>query len=104
MGWLPTNLTERGHIGRRTEDGGHADQVVRPPVVTIMLEGATLEEGTARTVLPHLDGSNPHSRVVTETGSTLSWVVQAQREDAAIQISARADKAGTAATEWRRLR
>jgi Zinc carboxypeptidase len=97
-GFLPTNLTERGHMGRALEDGGFVDQVVRPPVATIALDGAVVE-GPARVTLPHLDGSNRHSKAVTASSHTVSWIVRRTSADAAAQITVAADKGGTVHTE-----
>ena len=98
-GFLPTNLTERGHMGRELEEGGLADQIVRPPVATIFLEGAAVEEGSACIALPHLDGSNAHSRAVTENATTVSWTVRAASPDATVRVQVSADKGGTARTQ-----
>ena len=103
-GWLPTNLTERGHMGTPTEEGGWVDQIVSPPVATLELRNAVVEEGSERTILPHLDGSNPHSKVVTEPSHTVQWVVRASAADAAFRVVAGADKGGVARSEWRPLR
>ncbi len=103
-GFLPTNLTERGHVGARTNAGTWEDQIVRPPVATLALRGASLESGSARTILPHLDGSNSHSRAVTEPSHTVRWTVRVTGTDAAIEVTAAADKAGVARTGWVGLR
>jgi hypothetical protein len=103
-GFLPTNLTERGHTGRPLEEGGLADQVVRPPIATITLDGATLEDGQARLLLPHLDGSNMHSKAVTEKSHTVDWIVRRTSPDAAVRIAVASDKGGVARTERVALR
>jgi hypothetical protein len=97
-GFLPTNLTERGHMGRTLDDGGLADQVVKRPTATIVVEGGTVE-GPARVTLPHLDGSNRHSKAVTATSHTASWIVRRTAADAAVQVTVAADKGGTQRTE-----
>jgi murein tripeptide amidase MpaA len=98
-GFLPTNLTERGHMGRELDEGGLADQIVRPPVATIALDGAELAEGAARVTLPHLDGSNAHSKAVTQNATTVTWIVRASAPAAAVRVLVAADKGGTVRTE-----
>ena len=51
-----------------------------------------------RITLPHLDGSNPHSRAVTENATTVTWTVRATSPVAAVRVEVAADKAGTART------
>jgi hypothetical protein len=102
-GYLPTNLTERGHVGGRTEDGKWADLVVRPPVVLLEQRGSVLERGQARTTIPHLDGSNPHTKAVSERSYSLRWEVRATAADAAVRIIAASDKAGVVRTTWVKL-
>lgn len=97
-GFLPTNLTERGHMGRELDEGGLADQIVRPPVATIALDGAELAEGEARLTLPHLDGSNAHSRAVAQNATTVSWIVRATSPAATVRVHVAADKGGTVRT------
>jgi hypothetical protein len=97
-GFLPTNLTERGHLGSALEDGRLADQVVRPPAATLSLQDAVLEEGSARTVLPHLDGSNTHTKAVTENATTVTWTVRATSPAASASVQVASDKGGTVRT------
>jgi hypothetical protein len=97
-GFLPTNLTERGHMGRELDEGGLADQIVRPPVATILLDGAVVEEAGARLTLPHLDGSNAHSKAVTENAATVTWTVRASSPEASVRVHVAADKGGTVRT------
>ena len=99
-GYLPTNLTERGHMGRQSEGGALADQVVRPPVAILEQRGIEIESGKARTEMPHLDGSNPHSKAVSERSYVVRWEVRATAPDAAVRITAAADKAGVVRTAW----
>jgi murein tripeptide amidase MpaA len=98
-GFLPTNLTERGHLGRELDEGGLADQIVRPPVATLSLDGATLEGGAARVTLPHLGGSNTHSKAVTEPSTTVTWTVRATAPDPTARVKVASDKGGTVRTE-----
>lgn len=97
-GFLPTNLTERGHLGRALDGGGLADQIVRPPVATLLPDGAVLEQGTTRITLPHLDGSNTHTRAVAERSATASWIVRATAPTASIGVVVAADKGGVVRT------
>jgi hypothetical protein len=83
-----------------TEEGTLADQVVRPPVAILEHRGVELESGAARTSIPHLDGSNAHSKAVTERSYVVRWEVRATAADAAVRITAAAAKAGVARTEW----
>ena len=99
-GYLPTNLTERGYMGRVREEGTITDQVVPPPVVGIELSDLVLDEGSARVSIPHLDGGNPHSKAVTERSHGVTWVVRATGPSPSLRIAARADKGGVRRTAW----
>lgn len=98
-GFLPTHLTERGHMGRELDEGGLADQIVRPPVAMIAPDGAVVEDGSARVTLPHLAGSNRHTQAVTENATTVTWTVRRTSSEASMVVTVAADKGGTARTE-----
>jgi len=98
-GFLPTSLTDRGAVGRERADGTLTQQVVRPPAVTLEGEGVEIVEGRARTVIPHLAGSNPFLRAVRESSRVVSWVVRPTGE-ASVRVTARSDKGGTVRTGW----
>jgi hypothetical protein len=95
-GWLPTHLTERGHVGRPTRDGGLADQVVAPPLVIVEATGARSDEGTGRMRIPHLAGSNDFLRTVTAREQTVSFTVRRERPDATVRVRVEAGPGGVA--------
>ena len=118
-GFLPTSLTDRGAVGRERPDGVVDRQVVRSPAVTLMHKGVTIVEGPARTVIPHLAGSNPFLQAATERSRSVTWVVRLDGGDGgdgekggdgggggdgtgkgAVQVVARSDKAGVAKSAW----
>src|SRR5690606_3108568 len=72
-GVLPTNLTERGLVGRENPDGTVSRQVARSPLVVLEVDGGRVEEGSGRVRLPHLAGSSPYSAGVTERRATASF-------------------------------
>ena len=99
-GFQPTSLTDRGVEGRSRPDGTVDRQVVRSPAVTLTPLGVEIVEGSPRTVIPHLAGSNPFLEAVTEQSRTVSWVVRPTGGERAIRVTAQSDKAGTARTGW----
>ena len=99
-GFLPTSLTDRGAVGRQRPDGRIDRQVVRSPAVTLTYPGLELVEGAARTVIPHLAGSNPFLEAVTESSRTVTWVVRATGGERAVRVTAESDKGGTVRSGW----
>ena len=99
-GFLPTSLTDRGAVGRERPDGRVDRQVVRSPAVTLTHPGLELVEGTARTVIPHLAGSNPFLEAATESSRTVTWVVRATGGERAVRVTAESDKGGTVRSGW----
>ena len=99
-GFLPTSLTDRGAVGRQRPDGRIDRQVVRSPAVTLTHPGLELVEGAARTVIPHLAGSNPFLEAVTESSRTVTWVVRATGGERAVRVTAGSDKGGTVRSGW----
>ena len=98
-GYLPTNLTERGYVGRAAREGRITDQIVKPVEAHIAVSGCTLVEGTKKVVIGHLAGSNPFSKAVTERSKTVSWVVKKDAPTASVRITAVGVKSGTVRTE-----
>ncbi|MGD8360031.1 MAG: M14 family metallopeptidase [Gemmatimonadota bacterium] len=103
-GFLPTSLTGRGAVGRESPDGTLRSPVVRPPVLTLSLEGADLVEGTPRVKLRHLRGTGPFLEDVGVTSETAEWVVRARDASARVQVTASSDKAGVVRSRWWALR
>ena len=99
-GFLPTSVTDRGAVGRERPDGRIDRQVVRAPAVTLTHPGLELVEGRARTVIPHLAGSNPFLEAVTESSQTVTWVVRAAGGERAVRVTAESDKGGTVRSGW----
>lgn len=99
-GFLPTSLTDRGAVGRERPDGTIDRQVVRAPVVTLSHPGLEIVEGTARTVIGHLAGSNPFLEAASERSRTVSWIVRSVGDERAVRVTAQSDKAGTVRTGW----
>jgi hypothetical protein len=91
-GWLPTNMTERGAVGRETEDGV-ADRIVRPPIATIDVEGGTVR-GPATLVVGHLGGSNRISRASTESSRIIEWSVRPSGDEMTIHVTVDAGAGG----------
>jgi murein tripeptide amidase MpaA len=94
-GWLPTNLTERGHEGRVLEDGSIRAQIVAPPHATLEVRGGAVVDGPARIRVGHLAGASPHGRAATERRRTVSWTVQRTAPDATVRVTAGSPAAGT---------
>ena len=99
-GFLPTSITDRGAVGRERPDGTVDRLVVRAPAVTLTHPGLEIVEGSARTVIPHLAGSNSFLEAATESSHTVSWVVRAEGGKMAVRVTAEADKGGTARSGW----
>jgi len=102
-GYLPTSITDRGVVGRERPDGTTDRQVVRAPAVRLRAVGVEIVDGPARRVIPHLAGSNPYLRAVTETSRTVSWVVRPTGAERAVRVTASSDKAGTVRSGWVRV-
>ncbi len=99
-GFLPTSVTDRGAVGRQRPDGGMDRQVVRSPAVTLAHSGVEIVEGRARTVIPHLAGSNPFLEAASEPSHTVSWVVRPTGGEPAVRITAQSDKGGSVRSQW----
>ena len=99
-GFLPTSLTDRGAEGRTRPDGTIDRQVVRAPAVTLEHPGLELVEGTARTAIPHLAGSNPFLEAAESPSRTVSWVVRAVGGERAVRATVNSDKGGVARSRW----
>ena len=99
-GFLPTSLTDRGAEGRTRPDGTIDRQVVRAPAVTLEHPGLELVEGTARTAIPHLTGSNPFLEAAESPSQTVSWVVRAVGGERAVRATVSSDKGGVARSGW----
>ena len=84
-GFLPTHLTRRGLDSK----------VVKPVVVSIELENATLVEGKNRIVIGHLRGSYALEGGSEESAGSARWVVKADNAEANITIVAVSDTGGT---------
>ena len=99
-GFQPTSVTDRGAVGRERADGTVDRQVVRAPAVTLTHPGLEIVEGQARTVIPHLAGSNPFLEAATERSHTVTWVVRAVGGERAVRVTAASDKGGTVRSGW----
>jgi hypothetical protein len=96
VGIQPTNLTEQGLLGREMPDGTIMRQITRSPLVVAEVEGGTLVEGNGRVRIPHLAGTSPFSRGVTERERTVRFVVEGA--GATVGITVHGEKAGTVRT------
>jgi len=103
-GFLPTSLTGRGAVGQETSTGLVRNPVVRPPALFLGLEGAELQEGTARVALGHIRGTGPFLLELGVPSETVEWIVQAQGSPAYVQVTARSDKAGVVRSAWVEIR
>ena len=99
-GYLPTSVTDRGAVGRERPDGSVDRQVVRAPAVTLTHPGLEIVDGAARTVIPHLAGSNVILRSATARSHTVSWIVRATGGEWGVRATAESDKGGTVRTGW----
>jgi len=103
-GFLPTSLTGRGAVGQETPDGTLESPLVRPPVLTISLEGAELAEGMARVKLGHLQGTGPFLPEVGVSSETVEWIVRPQGVPSYVQVTVQSDKGGVVRSAWVVLR
>ncbi len=85
-GFLPTNLTERGYVGRTLDDGSIVEQVVTPPTALLEVTGGVVE-GPARVRLGHLAGTSAHSTVVKERATTVTWTVRRTAREMTVRVS-----------------
>lgn len=99
-GFLPTSLTDRGAVGHQRPDGTMDRQIVRSPAVTLEHPGLELVEGRARTVIPHLAGSNPFLEAADSPSRTVSWVVRTVGGERAVRVAVHSDKGGVARSGW----
>ncbi|MCI0436360.1 MAG: M14 family metallopeptidase [Gemmatimonadetes bacterium] len=98
-GYLPTNMTERGHTGRPLADGSLVDQVAKPPIAILEVTGGEIE-GPARTVIGHLAGVSTHSTVVHERARTVSWIIyRTGRGATTVRVSTAPGTGGVARSE-----
>jgi hypothetical protein len=91
-------------VGQETSDGLVRNPVVRPPTLSLGLEGADLEEGTVRVRLGHLQGTGPFLTEVGVPSETIEWIVRAVGSPAYVQVTGRSDKAGVVRSAWVELR
>ena len=103
-GYLPTSVTDRGAVGRERPDGTVDRQVVRAPAVMLTHPGLEIVEGTARTVIPHLAGSNTILQAAASSSHTVSWVVRPTGGERAVRVTAESDKGGTVRSGWAAVR
>jgi len=103
-GFLPTSLTGRGAVGQETGSGLVRNPIVRPPAVSLGLQGAELIEGSGRVQLGHLRGTGPFLTDIGMPSETVEWIVQAQEGTAYVQVTGRSDKAGVVRSMWVELR
>ena len=103
-GFLPTSLTGRGAVGQETGSGLVRDPVVRPPALSLGLQGAELIEGSGRVQLLHLRGTGPFLTDIGTPSETVEWIVQVQEGTAYVQVTGRSDKAGVVRSVWVELR
>jgi hypothetical protein len=94
-GWLPTNMTERGAVGRATDGGEIVDRIVAPPAATLTVQGGVIV-GPATILVGHLGGSNDYSRAFTETSRTIEWRVRQTSNEMTVSVTVNAGAAGTA--------
>jgi hypothetical protein len=95
VGFLPTNLTERGLLGREMPDGSVMRQVARSPLVVLEVEGGHVLEGNGRLRIPHLAGSSPFSRGVTERERIVSFQVLREGAQGEVRLTVHGEKGGT---------
>ncbi len=103
-GFLPTSLTGRGAVGQETGSGLVRNPIVRPPALSLGLQGAELIEGSGRVQLGHLRGTGPFLTDIGMPSETVEWIVQAQEGTAYVQVTGRSDKAGVVRSMWVELR
>ena len=95
IGYLPTNLTERGFEG---SDRSGRNQIAKPVIATITVIGGTVAEGSKRIQLGHLAGWNSISKAVTGNTRAVEWIVPKGSSAAFIQITASSKSGGPART------
>ena len=104
QGFLPTSLTGRGAVGRERPDGSLGSPLVRPPTLSLFMEGAEISEGVARVKLGHIRGTGPFLNDLGVSSETVEWIVRSLGGDAHIQVVASSDKGGTVRSGWVELR
>ena len=97
-GFLPTSMTERGHVGRALEDGTLVDQVVKPPFAILEVTGGEIE-GPARARVGHLAGTSTHSTVLKERSRSVSWIVRKTAREMTVRISTAPGPGGVARSD-----
>lgn len=98
VGFLPTNVTERGLAGREEEDGSVRLQVARAPLVVLDVEGADVVDGHSRRRIGHLAGSSLYSPGVSEGERTVRFEVERRSPGATFQVTVHGEKGGTVRT------
>jgi hypothetical protein len=95
-GWLPTNLTERGAVGRRGQGNAMTLQVVTPPIATIEVQGGQIS-GPAALLVGHLAGASGigHAR---EKSNTVTFRVHKTAPELRVTVTIRGGPAGTVAS------
>jgi len=94
-GYLPTHLTQRGHVGQEV-DGELRHQLVRPNLAILEGEGFTVEDAPRRRPIGHLAGSNPHTDAVRERSRTVEWTVVRESPEAFVRVEVDSAKGGVA--------
>jgi len=103
-GFLPTSLTGRGAVGEEGPDGTLVAPIVRPPTLTLALEGAVLVEGAPRVKLGHLRGTGSFLQEIGAPSGTVTWIIRPQAGTAYVQVTAGSDKAGVVRSAWVEVR
>lgn len=102
VGFLPTNVTERGLVGadRDEEEEGLARfQVARAPLVVLDVDGGRVVDDYHRRQIGHLAGSSPYSEGISESERTLSFQVEREDASATVRVTVHGEKAGTVRSE-----
>ena len=95
IGFLPTNVTERGLVGREEDDGTVRLQVAEPPLVVLEVEGGEVVDGYHRRRIGHLAGGSPFSAGVGDREITLRFLVERREPGATIRATVHGEKGGT---------
>lgn len=102
-GYLPTSLTDRGVVGAERDDGTLELQVVRPPTLTLELEGMEIVDGRARVQIEHLAGTNGLLEALDQRSRTVRWTVRSTGDARSVRVIAASDKGGVVRSEWVRV-
>jgi hypothetical protein len=94
-GYLPTSVTDRGHVGRHAGAGRMLHQLVEPPLVILEVEGAEIEGSNGRVRIQHLAGSTPFLQAAPARSASVSFVVRRTARNASFRVIVESPKAGT---------